>query len=125
MIPGEMILQDGSIELNAGRRTATIIVTNLGDRPVQVGSHFHFFEVNRCLSFARAKAFGMRLDIPSGTSERFEPGEKKTVQFVEFHGRRRAIGLNGLTMGPTGDIDLPAALRKAKERGFNIEEDEP
>ena len=111
MIPGEFFLEEGDIVLNAGRTVRKLVVTNLGDRPVQVGAHYHFFEVNRCLSFARGEAFGMRLDIPSGTSVRFEPG-------VSLRGRNRCFGFNGLTMGPAGDFERAEALRHAKERGF-------
>lgn len=118
MIPGEFILKEGDIVLNEGRAVRKLVVTNLGDRPVQVGAHYHFFEVNRCLNFARREAFGMRLDIPSGTSVRFEPGEQKTVQLVELCGRKRCVGFNGLTMGPVGGMSCEAALRHAKERGF-------
>lgn len=118
MIPGEMFLQEGEITLNAGRKSLTLVVTNMGDRPVQVGAHYHFFEVNRCLQFDRAKAFGMRLDIPSGTSVRFEPGEQKTVQLVELRGRNRCFGFNALTMGPAGTMEKAAAVRRAKERSF-------
>ncbi len=122
MIPGEMILQEGDIALNEGRERLELIVTNVGDRPVQVGAHYHFFEVNRCLKFDRAKAFGMHLDIPSGTSVRFEPGEQKTVALVEMRGRRRCLGFNGLTMGPAGEMEKAAALRRARERGFLMDE---
>ncbi|WP_439784383.1 urease subunit beta [Mitsuokella sp.] len=121
MIPGEMLLQKGDITLNEGRESLKLVVTNVGDRPVQVGAHYHFFEVNRCLKFDRAKAFGMRLDIPSGTSVRFEPGEQKTVELVELRGRRRCLGFNALTMGPAGELDKEAALRRARERGFLME----
>ena len=123
MIPGEMILQEGDITLNEGRKNIAIIVTNIGDRPVQVGSHYHFFEVNRCLKFDRAKAFGMHLDIPSGNSVRFEPGEQKTIELVEICGRKRCLGLNGLTMGPYGEMDRETALRRAKEKGFAMDGD--
>lgn len=118
MIPGEMFLQEGEITLNKGRKSLTLVVTNMGDRPVQVGAHYHFFEVNRCLQFDRTEAFGMRLDIPSGTSVRFEPGEQKTVQLVELRGRNRCFGFNALTMGPAGMMEQAAAVRRAKERGF-------
>ncbi|WP_127529641.1 urease subunit beta [Paenibacillus kobensis] len=99
MIPGEYRTAAGHIELNAGRQTAEVIIVNTGDRPVQVGSHFHLFEVNRALSFDRRAAFGMRLDIPAGTAVRFEPGEEKPVQIVELGGAKRSFGLNGLTLG--------------------------
>ena len=99
MVPGQYRTLPGEIELNAGRETKRIIVVNTGDRPVQVGSHFHFFEVNRALVFLREEAFGMRLDIPAGTAVRFEPGEEKPVQLVELGGSKLSFGLNGLTNG--------------------------
>ena len=116
---GEIITPDEEIELNAGRRTGSVRVTNTGDRPVQIGSHFHFFEVNRALEFDRAATFGMRLDIPSGTAVRFEPGQEKEVALVEFGGRGRVSGFNSLTEGM---IDAPAvkgqAIARAKAGGF-------
>ena len=99
MIPGEYRTAPGSIELNAGRATLELIVANIGDRPIQIGSHFHFFEVNRGLRFDREQAFGMRLDIPAGTAVRFEPGEEKPVRLVELGGRKLSYGLNNLTRG--------------------------
>lgn len=99
MIPGELRVADGDIEINAGRRTVEVVVGNTGDRPVQVGSHFHFYEVNRGLVFEREAAFGMRLDIPAGTAVRFEPGEEKPVRLVELGGRKLAYGMNGLVNG--------------------------
>jgi urease beta subunit len=93
------VLGDGDIEANAGRRTVRLTVANTGDRPIQVGSHFHFFEVNRALRFDRGAAFGMRLDIPAGTAVRFEPGDEKRVTLVELAGARRVFGLNALTEG--------------------------
>jgi urease beta subunit len=118
MIPGEVLTKEGSIELNAGRRSASFKVANNGDRPVQVGSHFHFFEVNKALFFDRRAAFGMRLDIPAGTSVRFEPGEETTVQLVELGGRKRVYGLNNLTDGQAVEAQEPIAVRRATERGF-------
>ncbi|GIW78454.1 MAG: hypothetical protein KatS3mg105_0261 [Gemmatales bacterium] len=103
MIPGEYFFDDDAIELNAGRETCLLEVNNTGDRPVQVGSHFHFFEVNRALQFDREKAYGMRLDLPAGTAVRFEPGEIKTVRLVALAGRRTVFGGNGLVMGPLDD----------------------
>ena len=100
MHPGEYLLDDGEIELNAGRPTARIAVRNTGDRPIQVGSHYHFFEVNPALEFDRAVAYGMRLDIPAGTAIRFEPGEEKEVPLVAFAGARSVYGHNGLVNGP-------------------------
>ena len=99
MIPGEYILADGEIVANAGRRPEELEVINVGDRPIQVGSHFHFFEVNRALAFDRPLAFGMRLNIPAGTAARFEPGDTRQVTLVELGGARRIFGLNALTEG--------------------------
>ena len=99
MIPGEYILATAPIEINSGRPTVRIEVANRGDRPIQVGSHCHFFEVNRWLSFDRAKAYGMRLDIAAGTAVRFEPGDVRAVEHVAVGGDRRVYGLNGLVDG--------------------------
>ncbi len=99
MHPGEYILSDGDIELNANRRSARIVVRNSGDRPIQVGSHYHFFEVNTALNFDRNAAYGMRLDIPAGTAIRFEPGDEKEVPLVALSGARRVYGHNGLVNG--------------------------
>src|SRR5205814_8545949 len=99
-------LGDGDVVANAGRRTVELIVANTGDRPIQVGSHFHFFEANRALRFDRAQAFGMRLNIPAGTAVRFEPGDEKRVTLVELAGARQVHGLNGLTAGGTKDQAL-------------------
>jgi len=119
VVPGEIIPADGEIEINAGRRKSTVKAVNTGDRPIQVGSHFHFFEVNKALDFDRQKAFGMHLDIPAGTAVRFEPGEAKEVTLVEFGGTGEIFGLNSLTDGSTRSASRKAeALRKAKERGF-------
>ena len=100
MIPGEYILAKEAITANVGRNTVELTVANIGDRPVQVGSHFHFFEVNAALQFDREKAFGMRLNIPSGVAVRFEPGDEKTVTLTEIAGRRIVHGLNNQTNGP-------------------------
>ncbi len=100
MIPGEYILADEDITANNGRETVELTITNTGDRPIQVGSHFHFFEVNAALQFDREKAFGMRLNIPSGVAVRFEPGDAKTVALTELKGRRIVHGLNNQTNGP-------------------------
>jgi len=124
IIPGEIITADRDIELNSNRMTITIIITNTGDRPVQVGSHFHFFEVNRCLLFDRSKAFGMHLDIPSGTSVRFEPGEEKTVQLVEIGGNKRVFGLNSLTCGHVNETTRRLAMEKIKKLGIWQEDDD-
>jgi urease beta subunit len=99
MIPGEYLLTSGDIELNAGRKTRTVAVKNRGDRPVQVGSHCHFFEVNRLLGFDRAAAYGMRLNIPAGTAVRFEPGDEREVELVALAGTRHVWGLNDLVNG--------------------------
>jgi len=99
VIPGEYLLADGEIAANAGRRTVEVTVANTGDRPIQVGSHFHFFEVNRALRFERTLAFGMRLNVPAGTAVRFEPGDEKRVTLVELAGARTVFGLNALTEG--------------------------
>ncbi|MBH2037083.1 MAG: urease subunit beta [Pseudomonas sp. PGPPP3] len=99
MIPGEYLIQDGEIELNAGRRTLSITVANSGDRPIQVGSHFHFFETNDALSFDRAAARGMRLNIAAGTAVRFEPGQSRQVELVDLAGERRVFGFAGRIMG--------------------------
>jgi urease subunit gamma/beta len=116
--PGELRLAKGEIELNAGRETASVTVTNLGDRPVQVGSHYHFFEVNPELRFDRAQAFGMRLDIPAGTAVRFEPGEEREVELVAFGGDREVFGLNRLTEGPATPDRLEEALARALAGGY-------
>ena len=100
MIPGELIAETGEIELNAERETVTLTVANTGDRPIQVGSHFHFFEVNEALSFNRAQTRGMRLDIPAGTAVRFEPGDERTVNLVALAGSREVYGLNAKIDGP-------------------------
>lgn len=99
MHPGEYFLDDGEVELNAGQRTAQVVVSNRGDRPVQVGSHYHFFEVNSALDFDRPAAYGMRLDIAAGTAIRFEPGEGKEVPLVALAGRRAVYGHNGKVNG--------------------------
>jgi urease subunit beta len=99
MIPGEIRTAPGEIEINAGRRTATLEVTNAGDRPIQVGSHYHFFETNEALRFDRAVAYGMRLNIAAGTAVRFEPGQSRTVDLVELAGARRVFGFQGKVMG--------------------------
>jgi len=99
MIPGEIIPADGEIELNSGRKTVSLTVANTGDRPIQVGSHYHFYETNPALSFDRAKARGFRLDIPAGTAVRFEPGQTREVQLVEIAGNREVCGFRQAVMG--------------------------
>ena len=108
MSPGEYLLADGDVIANAGRETVEMSVMNTGDRPIQVGSHFHFFEVNRALAFDRARAFGMRLNVPAGTAVRFEPGDEKRVTLVALAGSRQVFGLNALTQGG----DRAAALNR-------------
>ena len=100
MIPGEFKISSGDIELNKGRRTVTLKVTNSGDRPVQVGSHYHFYETNDALQFERRKAYGFRLNIASGTAVRFEPGQTRTVELVFVSGSRKIYGFTGKVMGP-------------------------
>lgn len=99
MIPGELIIPDGDIELNSGRAVITLLVANSGDRPIQVGSHFHFFEVNTALLFDRPAARGMRLDIPAGTAVRFEPGDERSINLIPLAGSRQVYGFNGLING--------------------------
>jgi urease beta subunit len=119
MNPGEYFLEDGEIEANAGRDARTLLVRNVGDRPIQMGSHFHFFEANRALVFDRRSAFGMRLNVPSGTAVRFEPGEEKEVRLTAYGGRRIAWGHNGLTNGPLDDpATLEAAMARLSEKHF-------
>lgn len=119
LVPGELLPAEGTIRLNEGRATVEVTVVSTADRPIQVGSHFHFFEVNARLRFDRKAAWGMRLDIPSGTAVRFEPGETKTVRLVEIGGSREGYGLNGLVSGRLDDEAVKqAAFALAKERGF-------
>jgi urease subunit gamma/beta len=117
--PGELIVPDEEVEINAGRREITLTVLNTGDRPVQVGSHYHFFETNPALDFDRSAAFGMRLAVPAGTAVRFEPGDSKEVTLCEFGGTGELGGLNGLTDGSRHQPAVKQqALRRARERGF-------
>ena len=119
IVPGEIIAGDGDIKINAGKRSNKLIVLNTGDRPVQIGSHFHFFEVNPELDFKRKDAFGKHLDIPAGTAVRFEPGESKEVQLVKFGGAGEVHGLNSLTNGSTtSEVKKQEALLQAKNRGY-------
>ncbi|MGE0448443.1 MAG: urease subunit beta [Vicinamibacterales bacterium] len=110
MIPGEYLLQDTDVEINAGRRTVRLPVTNSGDRPIQVGSHCHFFEANRALQFDRVQAYGMRLDIAAGTAVRFEPGDVREIGLVDIGGQRVVVGINGLV---NGRLDDPATRQRA------------
>ena len=116
--PGEIIAAEGEVELNAGRPKTTLTVINTGDRPVQIGSHFHFFEVNKALEFDRAAAFGLRLDIPAGPAVRFEPGQSKEVTLTTMGGRQQITGLNALSDGPLDEAAKERALVRARERGF-------
>ena len=122
MIPGEYILKKGSIECNVGRPVTQITVVNTGDRPVQVGSHFHFFEANRLLQFEREKAFGMRLNIAAGTAVRFEPGEEKEVELVSFGGNKKIVGFSNLVDGNINGENMELALKKARDKNFLFEE---
>jgi len=121
VIPGEIILGEGDIVAFNGRRTVELIVANTGDRPIQVGSHCHFFEANRALRFDREKAYGYRLQVPAGTAVRFEPGEDKRVTLVSIGGNRVAHGINGLVNGRLDDPNVKAkALVAAREQGFIV-----
>ncbi len=117
--PGELLPREGELEINAGRQKSTIKVVNTGDRPIQVGSHYHFFETNRALEFDREAAYGMRLDIPAGTSVRFEPGDSKQVTLTQFGGTQELYGLNDLTNGSVAnDVNKVDALQRARQRNF-------
>ena len=119
MTPGEYILSANPITCNGNKKTITITVNNTGDRPCQIGSHTHFFEVNKALDFPREKAYGFRLNIPAGTSVRFEPGDSKEVELCEIGGKRIVYGFNGLTMGGLNSAQVRnAALDKARRQGF-------
>jgi urease subunit beta len=118
MIPGEYILQPDDIMANTGRVTATVTVVNTGDRPVQIGSHFHFFEVNRQLQFNRQAAYGMRLNIPAGTAVRFEPGEEKEVQLVAFGGAKNIYGFNNLVNGDLNEVNKARSVQNALSNNF-------
>jgi urease subunit beta len=119
MTPGEYLFDGEPIELNAGRPTCVIEVNNTGDRPVQVGSHYHFFEVNRALIFDRRAAYGMRLDLPAGTAVRFEPGDVKTVRLVALGGLRQVYGGDGLVMGTLDDPEVKRrSFDRLKQAGF-------
>lgn len=127
---GGEVLSSDAIEYNEGRYTAKLVVRNTGDRPIQIGSHFHFFEVNRYLEFDRAKAYGCHLNIPATTAVRFEPGDEKEVEVVAYSGKQYVMGFNGLVQGFTGDEDAPTyypqrvlAIEKAKNLGFKMKEE--
>jgi urease subunit gamma/beta len=120
---GEVVSPPGEIVINEGRASLELAVTNQGDRPIQVGSHYHFFETNRALSFDRGKAYGMRLDIPAGTAVRFEPGQRKTVQLTELGGARVARGGNALADGPLNEENKARAMANVGARGFAHEEE--
>jgi urease beta subunit len=119
MIPGEYIFDGADLELNAGRPVIRLNVNNTGDRPVQVGAHYHFFEVNKALVFDRAKAYGMRPDLPSGTAVRFEPGEVKEVALIPYSGQRVVYGFNALVSGPLDDpYTREMSLKRCREQGY-------
>jgi urease subunit beta len=119
MTPGEYILSANPITCNGNKKTITITVNNTGDRPCQIGSHTHFFEVNKALDFPREKAYGFRLNIPAGTSIRFEPGDSKEVELCELGGKRIVYGFNSLTMGGLKSSNIKnASLQKARQLGF-------
>ena len=119
MIPGESLPREGEIELNKDRETVRLTAANTGDRPIQVGSHFHFFETNSALKFERESAFGMRLNVPAGSFVRFEPGDEQEIELVRIGGRRIVHGFNGLTEGALDDPEVrEEAFRRARERGF-------
>ena len=125
MKPGEYFLDEtaGPVQANVGRKTARISVKNTGDRPIQVGSHYHLFEANQALEFDRGSAYGMRLNIPAGTAVRFEPGEEKEVEVTEYGGSRVIYGFNGFVNGELAAKDaLDSALARAKKAGFRFSE---
>jgi urease beta subunit len=119
MVPGEYLFDGPDIELNAGRPVVKLTVNNTGDRPVQVGAHYHFFETNKALVFDRAKSYGMRLDLPSGTAVRLEPGDVKEVALVPYSGRRAVYGFNALVNGRLDDpYTREMSLRRCRDRGY-------
>jgi len=118
LVPGDVTARGDDVRINEGRETATVTVANTGDRPIQVGSHFHFFEANRALDFPRADAFGMRLDRPAGTAVRFEPGDRKEVDLVAVGGDQLVTGMNALTDGPVDAETKKRALERAAAEGF-------
>ena len=118
LVPGEVVTGEGTVTLNEGRETTEVTVGNAGDRPVQVGSHFHFFEANAALAFDREAAFGMRLDVPAGTAVRFEPGDETTVELVAIGGERVAHGMNSLVDGPLDESAKADAVARARGEGY-------
>lgn len=122
MSPGEYFISDNPIIANVGKKTIKINVKNTGDRPIQVGSHTHFFETNRMLMFQRSKAFGCHLNIPSGTSLRFEPGDSRIVELTEFGGKKIVFGFNSLVNGKLTKKQRDLSLSKLKKNGFMVEE---
>jgi urease beta subunit len=124
MIPGELFVQDTPIQANVERDTVAIEVANTAGRPIQVGSHFHFFEANKALVFPRRLAFGKHLNIPAGTAVRFEPGDRKTVTLVAFAGAQEVYGLNGLTQGAATEAEIEAAMQRVDAMGFGNAEAE-
>jgi len=118
LVPGELLARGDDVTINADRETAAVTVSNTGDRPVQVGSHFHFFEANAALAFDREAAFGMRLDVPAGTAVRFEPGDERAVDLVAIGGERIVSGMNSLTDGPLDEETKAAAVERARDAGF-------
>lgn len=123
LVPGELRPAGDPVTINEGRESVTVTVSNTGDRPVQVGSHFHFFEANRALAFDRTAAFGKRLDVPAGTAVRFEPGETSDVQLVAYGGKQRVSGMNDLANGATSRGERAAAVERARERGFAFDDE--
>ena len=115
MKPGEIITEPGEIELNAGRKTQSVVVKNTGDRPIQVGSHYHFYETNRALAFDREKTRGFRLNVPAGTAVRFEPGQEREVELVALDGDRVVIGFNAKVMGPLDTVRRPRTAKVARK----------
>jgi len=124
-VPGQIICASGSIELNSGREYKQITIANTGDRPIQIGSHYHFFEVNKALKFNRVAALGFRLDIPAGTAVRFEPGDTKQVQLVAIAGNRQVYGLNNLVDGDLDNSDTRRqAIAKMQANGFSNQQEQ-
>jgi len=118
LVPGELLARGDPVTINADRETASVTVSNTGDRPVQVGSHFHFFEANAALVFDRQAAFGMRLDVPAGTARRFEPGDELEVDLVAIGGEQIVSGMNSLVDGPVDDETKAAAVARARDAGY-------